>query len=86
MARGRDSERRRQRAAPDGKLSGRLRGYPGLRALVGRFYASVRDGLPPPVPFTDGAAVVAVLERVRLQLAARRDIGRRDDVLGRRHA
>jgi hypothetical protein len=38
------------------------------------------------VPFTDGVAVVAVLERVRLQLAARRDIGRRDDVLGRRHA
>jgi predicted dehydrogenase len=69
-----------------GKLSGRLRGYPGLRALVSRFYASVRDGLPPPVPFTDGVAVVAVLERVRLQLAARRDVGRRDEVLGRRHA
>src|SRR5262249_20220924 len=44
-----------------GKLSGRLRGYPGMRALVQRFYAAVRDGLPPPVPYTDGAAVAAVL-------------------------
>ena len=74
-----------------GKLSGRLRGYPGLRGLVSRFYASVREGLPPPVPFGEGAAVVAVLERVRLQLAARRDVGRRDlarrdEAYGRRHA
>lgn len=67
-----------------GKLSGRLRGYPGLRALVGRFYASVRDDLPPPVGFGEGAAVVAVLERIRLQLAARREPGRRADALGRR--
>ncbi len=68
-----------------GKLSGRLRGYPGLRALVGRFYASVREGLPPPVAFGDGAAVVAVLERIRLQLAAR-GAGRRSEPLGRRQA
>ena len=39
---------------------------PGCATLVSRFYASVRDGLPPPVPFGDGVAVVAVLERVRL--------------------
>ena len=50
-----------------------------------------REGLPPPVPFTEGAAVVAVLERVRLQLAARRDVGRRDlarrdEAYGRRQA
>jgi hypothetical protein len=54
-----------------GKLTGRLGGYPGLRALIARFYASIHDGLPPPVPFGDGAAVASVLERVRLQLAAR---------------
>lgn len=67
-----------------GKLSGRLRGYPGLRALVARFYASVREELPPPVGFGEGAAVVAVLERIRLQLAARSEPGRRTDALGRR--
>jgi predicted dehydrogenase len=67
-----------------GKLSGRLRGYPGLRALVGRFYASVREDLPPPIGFAEGAAVVGVLERIRLQLAARGEPGRRGDALGRR--
>ena len=69
-----------------GKLSGRLRGYPGLRALVARHYASIRDGLPPPVSFGDGAATVSVLERIRLQLAARREPGRRAELLGRVHA
>jgi predicted dehydrogenase len=69
-----------------GKLSGALRGYPGLRGLVARFYASIRDGLPPPVSFADGAAVVSVLERMRLQLAARREPGRRAELPVRRHA
>jgi predicted dehydrogenase len=69
-----------------GKLSGALRGYPGIRGLVARFYASLRDGLPPPVSFSDGAAVVSVLERVRLQLAARREPGRRAELPVRRHA
>ena len=54
-----------------GKLNGRLRGYPGLRALVAAFYQAVRDGLPPPVTFADGAAVVSVLERIRLHLETR---------------
>jgi predicted dehydrogenase len=69
-----------------GKLTGSLRGYPGIRALVARFYASLRDGLPPPVTFADGAAVVSVLERMRLQLAARREPGRRAELQVRRHA
>jgi len=69
-----------------GKLSGRLRGYPGLRALVARNYACIREGLPPPVSFCDGAATVSVLERIRLQLAARREPARRAELLGRVHA
>jgi predicted dehydrogenase len=51
-----------------GKLNGRLNGYPGLRTLVTRFYASVRAGLPPPVSFDDGARVVAAIERIRTSL------------------
>lgn len=48
-----------------GKLNGRLGGYPGMRTLITRFYASVRNDLPPPVSFDDGARVVAALERIR---------------------
>lgn len=62
-----------------GKASGRLRGYPGLRELVRRFHASVRDGLPPPVPFADGAAVAVLLERIRHRLDDRH--GRRPELL-----
>lgn len=51
-----------------GKATGRLRGYPGMRALVAAFHQSVRDGLPPPIPFADGAAVVAALEAIRTSL------------------
>jgi predicted dehydrogenase len=47
-----------------GKATGRLRGYPGMRTLIAVFHRSVRDGLPPPVPFQDGAAVVAALETI----------------------
>jgi predicted dehydrogenase len=54
-----------------GKLNGRLGGYPGMRMLITRFYASVRNDLPPPVSFDDGARVVAVLERVRSGLDER---------------
>ena len=53
-----------------GKASGRLRGYPGMRALIAAFHRSVRDGLPPPVPFQDGAAVVATLEAILACLRA----------------
>jgi predicted dehydrogenase len=51
-----------------GKLTGRLRGYPGLRALVAGFHRAVRDGLPPPVPFEDGLAVVCTLDAIHAAL------------------
>jgi predicted dehydrogenase len=54
-----------------GKLNGRLRGYPGMRTLIARFYASVRGDLPPPVTFDEGARVVAAIERVRASLDER---------------
>jgi len=54
-----------------GKLNGRLGGYPGMRTLITRFYASVRNDLPPPVSFDDGARVVAVIERIRSGLEER---------------
>jgi predicted dehydrogenase len=54
-----------------GKLNGRLGGYPGMRTLITRFYASVRNDLPPPVSFDDGARVVAVIERIRSGLDER---------------
>jgi hypothetical protein len=38
------------------------------------------------VPFADGAAVVSVLERIRLQLAARREPARRPELPVRRQA
>lgn len=54
-----------------GKLDGRLGGYPGMRTLITRFYASVRNDLPPPVGFDEGARVVAAIERVRASLEER---------------
>jgi predicted dehydrogenase len=53
-----------------GKATGRLRGYPGMRALIAAFHRSVRDGLPPPVPFSEGAAVVTALEAILACLRA----------------
>jgi len=54
-----------------GKLNGRLGGYPGMRTLITRFYASVRADLPPPVSFDEGVRVVAALERIRASLEER---------------
>ena len=56
-----------------GKATGQLRGYPGMRALIAAFHLAVRGGLPPPVPFEDGAAVVLTLEAVRAHLARSRE-------------
>ena len=56
-----------------GKATGRLRGYPGMRALIAAFHRSVRDGLPPPVPFRDGLAVVTTLETIARVPRTRRD-------------
>jgi predicted dehydrogenase len=41
-----------------------------MRTLIAAFHRSVRDGLPPPVPFQDGAAVVATLEAILACLRA----------------
>jgi len=53
-----------------GKASGRLRGYPGMRTLIARWYGAIRHGEAPPVPFRDGAAVALALEDVRAALSA----------------
>jgi predicted dehydrogenase len=53
-----------------GKATGRLRGYPGMRALIAAFHRSVRDGLPPPVPFHEGAAAVSAMEAILASLGA----------------
>ena len=68
-----------------GKVNGRLGGYPGMRTLIARFYASVRSDLPPPVSFDDGARVVAVIERVRSGLDERSGATRPGVVIPLRH-
>lgn len=55
-----------------GKANGRLRGYPGMRTLIGHFYRSVREGLAPPVSYAEGAATVAASQRIREALQAAR--------------
>jgi predicted dehydrogenase len=52
-----------------GKLSGNLRGYPGMRILIGRFYEAIRRELSPPVSLAEGTAVVAAMERIRASLS-----------------
>ena len=68
-----------------GKLNGRLGGYPGMRTLITRFYSSVRNDLPPPVSFDDGARVVAVIERVRTGLEERSGTTRPGVVIPLKH-
>ena len=53
-----------------GKATGRLRGYPGMRALIAAFHRGVRDGLPSPVPFHEGAAAVCAMEAILSSLDA----------------
>jgi len=59
-----------------GKVTGRLRGYPGMRTLIAAFHRSIRDGLPPPVPLQDGAAVVAPLETILASLRTTTTVAR----------
>lgn len=68
-----------------GKLDGKLGGYPGMRTLISRFYASVRNDLPPPVSFDDGARVVAAIERVRSSLDERGGSSRPGVVIPLKH-
>jgi predicted dehydrogenase len=53
-----------------GKATGRLCDSAGMRTLIAAFHRSVRDGLPPPVPFRDGAAVVAAVDTILACLRA----------------
>ncbi len=52
-----------------GKLTGRSRGYPGMRRLIAAFYDSLRRGLPPPVSFAEGLLVAQALESIHRSLA-----------------
>jgi predicted dehydrogenase len=38
--------------------------YPGLRTLVGRFYAAIRNGTPPPILPSEALAVAATRDRL----------------------
>ncbi len=44
--------------------TGRLRAYPGLRALIREFYRSLAEGRPPPVDAEAGCALVRILDVV----------------------
>jgi predicted dehydrogenase len=46
-------------------LTGRERGWSGLRTLLDAFYAAIREGGVSPVPATQGARVVQLLEEIR---------------------
>jgi predicted dehydrogenase len=46
-------------------LTGREGGWPGLRALLDAFYTAIREGGVSPVPATQGARVVQLLEEIQ---------------------
>jgi predicted dehydrogenase len=43
---------------------GRIKSMPELSVLVGKFYASIRNDAPPPVPLEQGRHTVEVIERI----------------------
>ncbi len=47
---------------------GRQRRYPGVRALIRAFYASLHEGHPPPVSLEAAVRTVAQMERIRTAL------------------
>lgn len=55
-------------------LTGRGRGWQGLRALIQAFYAAIEAGGPSPVPTMQGVRVVTHLEEIRRQLLAMPDV------------
>ena len=48
-----------------GVLTGRVRSYMGLRALIGAFYRALEAGAPPPVSMEDGVLNVVLMAKVR---------------------
>ncbi len=48
-----------------GALTGRMRSYMGLRALIGEYYRTLRAGEPSPVSPDDGVLNVQLMEKVR---------------------
>ena len=55
-------------------LTGRGRGWPGLRALIQAFYAAIEAGSPSPIPPIQGLRVVTHLEEISRQLLAMPDV------------
>jgi len=49
-------------------LTGRGRGWEGLRRLIQAFYAAIQAGDPSPVPATQGLRIVTLLEEISRQL------------------
>ena len=54
-------------------MTGRERSWPGLRALLDAYYLAIREGGPSPVPATEGARVVQLLEEIQRLLGASPD-------------
>lgn len=54
-------------------LTGRGRGWHGLRTLIQAFYAAIQTGGPSPVPAMQGLRVVTLLSEIRRQLLAMPD-------------
>jgi hypothetical protein len=54
-------------------LTGRGRGWHGLRALLQAFYTAIQTEGPSPVPATQGLRVVTLLEEISRQLLAMPD-------------
>ncbi|MBZ0158660.1 Gfo/Idh/MocA family oxidoreductase [Candidatus Methylomirabilis sp.] len=57
-------------------LTGRARGWPGLRSLIQAFYAAIETGGPSPVPPIQGVRVVTHLEEISRQLLIMPDTAR----------
>lgn len=50
-------------------VRGKIRYYPGMKTLIGRFYEAIRTGGVPPVAMEEGGEVVRVTERIWTSVA-----------------
>jgi 2-alkyl-3-oxoalkanoate reductase len=48
-----------------GIVTGKVKRYQGLRAILDRFYRSIREGLEPPVPAEDGVHNVRLMDQIK---------------------